>query len=182
MESEIETWVRIPDYENYYVISNFGNVRSILRKIIRSNGTYQVFKPKDISVSISSNGYPSVSLTKNGKSRMYNIHSLLGLAFIDKDYLKKKLVINHIDGNKLNNNLKNLEIVSSSINNIHAKDLGLNKNRGETSSKTNLTNTIVLEIRELVKNGVMYKEIAKKYNITIGCIKSISIRKNWKHI
>jgi hypothetical protein len=86
------------------------------RGFVISNKTNKILKPGK-----SKNGYYTVSL--NGKS--YNIHKLVANLFIPNN--DKSLIINHKDGNKLNNHYSNLEWVTYSYNNSHAFKLGLNR-------------------------------------------------------
>jgi hypothetical protein len=174
----IEIWKSVVNYKGYFEISNLGNVRSLERIIFRSNGTTQRFKSKMLSVSISSNGYKSVTLCKNGISRMYNIHSLLMLSFFDENYIKNKKVVNHIDGNKLNNDFNNLEIVTSSDNNYHAI---YNKLRDARKRKnTKLSYEQIKEIQDLFDSGNygFLKDLSKKYNVSISYLSLIKHKKN----
>lgn len=74
---------------------------------------------------ISRNGYARVELWVDGKGRKYLLHRLLAKTFIPNP--KNKPQVNHIDGNKLNNNLSNLEWVDQSENQLHAYKNGLQK-------------------------------------------------------
>ena len=105
-----ETWKYIKDYENLYEISNFGNVKNKFGNIIST---------------FNNKGYLCVSLYKNNKKKNYRIHRLVAEHFINNEFNKKE--VNHIDGNKLNNNINNLEWVTSQENKIHAVQNGLNR-------------------------------------------------------
>lgn len=104
-------WKIITDYPDY-AISDTGNVKSLQRMVEREfNGKVflktineRILKPS------TRNGYLFVTLRKNKTHKANMIHHLVARYFIGER--KKGLVINHIDGNKLNNNLKNLEYVS----------------------------------------------------------------------
>lgn len=170
-------WLDIYGYEGYYKINKNGDVKSIERIITRSNETTQKFKSKLLSQYISSNGYKSVSLTKNGKTRMYNIHSLLGLTFMNKQYIKLKLVINHKDGDKLNNNLCNLEIVTYSQNNQHSVLNKLNNPRKRKNTKVNdkALNEILIDLKN--KNYTMQKDLCKKYEISTSYLSQLKNKK-----
>lgn len=97
----IEEWRDIRGYEGLYQVSNLGRIKSIPRE--RTKGG--ILKPlKDRT------GYLSVNLYKNGKIKRCKIHRLVANNFLE---------VNHKDGNKLNNNLSNLEYVTKSRNILH---------------------------------------------------------------
>ena len=125
-----EIWKDIKGYEELYQISNYGRVKSLKRKSafycgLRKEYLERPIKEKILSFSKSNRGYLQVSLTKSGKCRTYTIHRLVAQAFIPN--LENKEQVNHIDGNKNNNCIDNLEWVTISENNKHAFDTGLNK-------------------------------------------------------
>jgi hypothetical protein len=95
-------WEKIKNY-NCYEINEEGQVR-------RGNRILKIQKH--------TNGYPYVVLCENGKPKSYRIHRLLADAFIPNP--EKKPAINHIDSNRENNSLSNLEWVTTSENNLHA--------------------------------------------------------------
>lgn len=112
-----EIWKDVKDFEGFYQVSNLGNIRSIPR-----NGTvknYRILKPNNVK------GYYQVSLQKKGKKKYMKVHRLVAEAFIENTQNKRE--VNHIDGNKLNNKLTNLEWVTSSENQKHAFKIGLQK-------------------------------------------------------
>ena len=118
MSRRIEIWEDIPGYEGYYQISNLGNVKSLKRETNNNHGKEEYIKSQEIR-----NGYYSVSLWKEGKGKHYTIHRLLAELFIPNPDDKPQ--VNHIDGNKLNNNLLNLEWVTQEENARHAYMNGL---------------------------------------------------------
>lgn len=117
-----EIWKDIPDYEGLYQASNLGRIRSLDRIIISSKGVSMPYKGKILSQSSDGcKGYLKVKLSKNGKAKTFRVHYLIAITFLDK----KGECINHKDGNKINNNVENLEWVTYSENNKHAYDNGL---------------------------------------------------------
>lgn len=103
-------WKIIPTHENYEV-SNFGNVRNIETGYVLKNCVKM--------------GYHYCSMTKEGSTKKHRVHRLVAISFIKNP--NKYPIVNHIDGNKLNNHYKNLEWTTSSGNNQHAADTGLVK-------------------------------------------------------
>ncbi len=105
-----EIFVDIPNYNGIYQISNLGNIISLDRKIKVNNYT-KLIKGKLIKPSISS-GYYSVGLHKDGKTKTFFIHQLVAISFLNHKPNKHKIVVDHIDGNKLNNSINNLQLIS----------------------------------------------------------------------
>ena len=106
-----EIWKSIADYEGLYEVSNKGNVRSIRRNAVLNQTTGV------------KNGYRYVGLYKDGKNKKALVHRLVASAFIDNPMGKK--TVNHIDGNKGNNAIDNLEWATHSENHRHAFATGL---------------------------------------------------------
>lgn len=108
---------RIEEYENYYIYENGDVLNSNTNKILEG--------------SISENGYKYYRLSKNGKKKMFYAHRLVAEHFLDNpDGLP---VVNHKDGNKLNNNINNLEWVSYNQNAEHFhKNIKKNKSNRKT--------------------------------------------------
>ena len=107
-----EVWKDIQGYEGLYQISSYGRCRRIDRKYI--------LKPHKTN-----RGYDIYQLTVKGKIKNYLIHRLVAQTFIPN--FKNKPQVNHIDGNKDNNRVDNLEWCTCSENMKHAYDNGLIK-------------------------------------------------------
>jgi hypothetical protein len=126
-----EVWKDIPNYEGFYQVSNFGNVKSLERDIYNKNGNLHYRqKQKLLSLNISYH-YQKVNLHKDFNSKKYYVHHLVSIVFLNHiPNCSTKLVIDHIDGDKFNNNVNNLQVVSQSINMLKAI-----KRRCKTTSK-----------------------------------------------
>lgn len=119
----VEKWKDIKDYKGLYQVSNLGRVRSVDH--YASNGKTQILyrgKVKKLQPN-KRNNYLSVILSKKDKEKRVYIHRLVAEAFIKK--VDGKNEVNHIDGNKHNNTVENLEWVTSQENKEHAYKLGL---------------------------------------------------------
>jgi hypothetical protein len=119
----MEIWKPINGYEGWYEISSLGNVRSLDRKVDFEDGRYATYKGKPIKRVINSNGYYVTSIWKNSKSKIIYIHRLVADNFIPNP--NNLNIVNHKDGNKLNNSIENLEWVSVIENVRHAQKTGL---------------------------------------------------------
>ena len=176
-----EIWLPIPKFENEYAVSNTGIIKSIYRLVKSGTSNYKPVKEKIKTQQLSANGYLSVNLFIKQKATKMLIHRAVALAFIPNP--KNKPQVNHIDGNKLNNNVSNLEWSTGSENMIHAYKNNLQSPlRGELASNSKLTENEVLKIRELYKNGTIQKDIAIMFNIDRRLIGKIVHRQRWKHI
>ena len=112
--NDTRQWKPVKNYEGLYEINQFGDVRSLQKKHIG-----YILKQR-----VDRGGYYTVRLSKPSiKSSTVYVHRLLGFAFFDNP--TNKCCINHRDGNKLNNNLENLEWVTTSENMKHAYSSGL---------------------------------------------------------
>jgi hypothetical protein len=121
----LEYWVPIPEYENYYQISNHANIRSIKRSVPTKSGYLKPEKERTLTQRISNKGYLTVTLSRNGKSNSKHVHRLLAQAFIPNP--ENKATVNHLNGDKLDNRLENLEWATYSENALHAYRNGLYK-------------------------------------------------------
>lgn len=114
-------WKSIAGFEGYYEISDSGMVRSVKRKVPNKN-TEIIVHEKILKPWIDSWGYPTVCLFKDGKAHCKKIHRLIAEAFIPPFVGEQ---VNHIDGNKSNNSIENLEWCTGSENMSHAYRIGL---------------------------------------------------------
>ncbi len=109
----MEEFRDVPGYEGLYQVSNLGNVKSLAKTIIRSNGRKMSTKEKILKLPIIGN-YLSVGFCKNKKHKKYFVHQLVAMAFLNHiPNGNTGLVVDHIDNDSLNNNLENLQLISS---------------------------------------------------------------------
>lgn len=107
----LEIWKDVVGYEGHYRVSQSGRIVSI------KNGGWKVLTPDVIR-----SGYERIHLHKEATGRKILVHRIVAEAFIGPCPHGKQC--NHIDGNKRNNNLANLEWVTSSENQLHAIRIG----------------------------------------------------------
>lgn len=108
-----EQWKDIPDYEDYYQVSDLGRVKSV-SKAISSTIKQGLLNEKRIrKVRLGSDGYLKVNLSVGGNRKTLKIHQLVAMAFLNHTLCGYKLVVNHKNFIKLDNRVINLEIVSS---------------------------------------------------------------------
>lgn len=159
----MEQYKEIPFAENY-LVSNFGNVKSK-----RYN--------KPLKGQLNNCGYYRVQIG-NVKNRHF-IHRLVAETFLEKDITRD--FVNHIDGNKLNNCVENLEWVTRSENDLHAyrNDLRHSKS-GENHHNSKLTKLKVNDIKELLSNNYNCVYIGNLFNVNRKTINDIKLGKTWK--
>lgn len=152
----MEIWKDIKGYEDRYQISNYGQVKSLIGKI-------KILKGGKSGRSKNKKGqYRSLLLTDfRGIKTKHTIHRLVALYFVDNPDGKE--VVNHKDGDSLNNIYSNLEWCTQKENVQHAIKMGLHKKR-------KLTNKQVLEIRS---KKLSIKELSIMYKVSYGYIHHI---------
>lgn len=162
----------IPNTNNQYGATINGEIFSFKRSIF-------LLKQKE------KNGRFAVYLSINGKVKKYRVHRLIGLTFIDNPLNKPQ--INHLDGNKLNNKVSNLEWVTDSENKFHAYQNGLKKvnpqailNMKKCAIKKRKLNFDDIQNILKIKKQKTQKEIACLYNVTQSVISEILNKKIYK--
>lgn len=119
-----EIWKDIPNYEGSYEVSNYGRVRSSKGKITQSvRHGKRVWKQRILQQKTCKNNNRRVNLWLNKQNKTWLVHRLVAIAFLPK--IEGKDFVNHIDGNRLNNKLDNLEWCTVKENNNHAHSVGL---------------------------------------------------------
>lgn len=144
-------WLPVPGYEGIYQISETGLIKSVDRKVLHGERFINV-KGKIISQRINNSGYKEVRLCHEGKTKTTFIHILKATAFIPNPENKKE--VNHIDGNKLNNELTNLEWINHSENMKHAYSIGLCKKSKQVKKITD--NCLQLTFPSIKKAAEFY--------------------------
>lgn len=125
------------------------------------------------------NGYVKVQLRSvDNKSHRYSVHRLMLENFNPVNGMEK-LQVNHIDGNKLNNNLSNLEWVTCQENIDHAIKNNL---RADINGSAKLTKEQVIEIYKRANSGERNVTLAKEFNVHSDQIGRIKHKKVWKQM
>lgn len=176
-----EIWKDIAGYEGLYQVSNLGRVKSFERRwrTGKNNNIKRKHKEMIISKSKQIKSYHVVTLYKNNIQTQKGVHRLVAKAFIPNP--ENKPQVNHKDGNKLNNHINNLEWVTIKENMRHAAINGL-KAKGEKNGNSKLTRKDVIEIKKMLKKGILQREIAEIYNVDRTAISLIKRNRNWKHV
>lgn len=127
------------------------------------------------------NGYHVLSIYFNGKHIQKRVHRLVVETYIGE--IPEGYCVNHKDGDKLNNHLNNLEIVTFKENTQHAFRTGLAVGqKGSENAGSKLLLEQVLEIYDMIKDGKSNDEIGKQFNLHGRYISLMRHGKRWKHI
>lgn len=181
MEEIFKTIQKYPNYE----ISNLGRVITKERKIrythaVTKKEHYRISERRFLKVYYNNRtGYKFVQLYDSNKSKNITIHRLVAETFLNNS--QKLECVNHIDGNKHNNSINNLEWCSNSYNHKHATMTGL-KAKGDDVYSSKLNDNSVHAIMYFLKKGLSHSEISKAFNVSRPTISLISKGKTWKHI
>lgn len=172
MEQKNEIWIPIKDTNGKYSVSNLGR--------IVNNDSGKIRK-----LCYDQKGYLRVRLSVNGDMRPFKVHRVVAICFIENPYNKRE--VNHINGIKDQNNVSNLEWVTSSENAKHAHLTGLNKisdYQKEVARKTLTSNSYSSKKIINKKTGEVFNDI-KSAAASIGLKRSslsnmlTGFRKNW---
>ena len=174
-----EVWKDVKGFEGYYIVSNFGRVKTVERLDTNNH----VVKERIKSTSLTKDGYVKIRLVANGKDVTTRVHRLVAEAFIPNPYNKK--TVNHIDGDKTNNCVDNLEWADRSEQLYHAYNSGLRKSKqGSDNTNSKLSKEEVEEIRHtFIKSDREFgaSALGRKYGVTHRVILNIVNNLSYKH-
>ena len=165
-----EQWRAVKGYEGIYEINNFGEIKSLSRKISNGSGFY-ISKEKILIKAVSTTGYYKIKLCKNGVHKDHKIHRLVASSFIANPLNKPE--VNHIDGNPKNNNVENLNWSTHRENMIHANVFGLRKKKLDAEQEKKVIRMYLSKTdhkvicKEFDISKTMIYEVLKRNNISI---------------
>lgn len=164
----MEKWLDIKGYPNRQV-SDLGRIRSV-----RKSG-YNIRNPKP-----DKRGYVRMQLKYNGQT--VRVHRIVAKAFIPNPLNLPE--VNHINGIRHDNRVENLEWVTKSENQLHARRTGLMPEtpKGQDHWNAVLNDKMVISIKTLLKEGLNPRQIADKMNINKSTVTNIKYGLAWSHI
>lgn len=190
-----EVWLDIKGWEDGYQVSNFGRVRTKTREVLRNTKTGVSKLTKRGVVKIvhnDSRGYPTVQLSFQKTKATKRVHRLVAEHFlvppsqglVDACRRHGKVFVNHIDGDKLNPNVENLEWCNQTHNCYHAiTDEIKEKLSGESSYNAKLSKDEVLSIVEMYRGGGYSQQtLADMFGIKQITVSNILTGKSWSSV
>lgn len=159
----------IKGYEGLYSVDELGNVYSYPKKTRKGI--------RKLNPVLQRTGYLMLDLVKDKIRKKKLVHRAVAEAFIPNPNNKEQ--VNHINGNKQDNRVLNLEWSTRSENQLHSIKIGIRSTIGEKNSQSKLSSKNVLDI---LNDDRMNKDIAKEYNISPITVSNIKTGYSWNHI
>lgn len=164
-----EKWRWVDGYEGLYMVSDHGNVMSTPPIKLRTGPSNGIL----LKQSIGTDGYLHVVLSNHSVTTTQSVHRLVAESFISCP--DRSFQVNHIDGNKKNNCLSNLEWVTQSQNTLHAYENGL-------MSKDSTKKLTPFQIREIRKHRYPDTEYARRFGVSKSAIRFARIGLTYKGV
>ena len=189
-----EIWKDVKGFEGIYQVSNKGRVKRLPYTATMHNQTTSWLQPMPeyiFSPSLDTRGYPQVLLSIGNNKRVARVHRLVAEAFLKEPSEDLKLecskagvnyvLVNHRDGNPLNNFVDNLEWCSPKYNCDHSVKIGThNPVKGEDNFNAILTESQVLEIYRLASSRAMSQEkIGELFGVKQITVSNINTGRSW---
>lgn len=174
---ENEQWKVIKGFENEYLISNYGRIKSKTRIFYcgKNHSSKKIIKEHILHVYFRKNKYVGVTLKKNGEHFSCEVHRLVAEAFIPN--IEQKEQVNHKDGDKHNNKVENLEWFTRSENALHSYF-----KLGNIKYKRNFSEQEIKEIRKLYSQGCSKNQLARQYYCSRTAIKRLVENQSYQHV
>lgn len=166
-------------YECHYEVSNDG--------FVRRTGTDRLGRSRNTVLKTANrNGYAGVTLSVNNQTRTFSVHRLMWEAF--KGPIPHGLQINHINGDKMDNRLANLELCTPQENHLHMRHILKRKQVvpkprfGSQHKLSKLTEADVIEMRDRHKKGQSGAALAREYGLNKSTACRILRGEAWTHV
>ena len=174
-----EIWKDIPNYEGYYQVSNLGRVRKYNTKKLRSlfdekEELFKIHKQR-----VNRHGYYIITLRKLKEIKTFKVHKLVAMAFLNHTPCGMEKVVNHINFNRLDNRLENLEIVSNreNSNQKHIKSTSIytgvhwdsRKNKWSSVIHINNKNIFLGLFTDEIEAAKIYEKALNNTSLFKGC-------------
>lgn len=170
-----EIWKPVKGFEDYYKVSNLGRVKSLSR-VVPFGSQQRTVNGKFLSQIDHGNGYVYVTFSTKNKHKNKYVHRIVCESF--KDNPNKLEEVNHIDGNKQNNCIENLEWITGINNKRHAMKTGLSAS-GSKKTTAKLSRAEARQIKREKLVGIPSKIIATNHEVSIAIVNSIGINNHY---
>ncbi len=175
-------WRPVIGYEEYYLVSEDGQIKTRERACNIHHNSKMIRRPKFLRVYEHPSGYNVVTLYKNRKRTLCGVHRLVAMAFVEN--AENKPQVNHKDGDRRNNHYSNLEWVTNYENQQHAIFNGLVRYvKGDEHGCSKTNSNDVKKMRELYKTGkYSWRELGTMFGLTKSHVGQIIRRLTWRHV
>lgn len=176
-----EEWKPVLGYEGYYVASTEGRIARITTFGKSARPAFRVLKkyaPRD--------GYLYCILCKEKNRKTFRVHRVIWQAF--NGPIEGRLEVNHINSDRGDNRLCNLELMTRSQNSAYAYSHNARPRqaprmvKGSKTYNAKITEEAVPVMRELARQGMTYREIGERYGVTMSVAYRCVIGKTWRHV
>lgn len=171
----MEIWKDVLGLEQYYEVSNLGNIKSKVRTGITNFGE-RTYGGKVVKPFLSTVGYPAVNLTYKGYRKQFHVHKLVLEAFNGK--APEGMEGCHNNGVKTDFYLTNLRWDTRKNNHADKKLHGTHQ-EGEKNPSAKLTTKQAILIKY---SKISIKKLSEEFNLSRGCIEKVRYGTSWKHI
>lgn len=168
-----EIWKPVIDWNDFYEASSLGRIRNIQAR--RGTHAGKILKGRP-----SKDGYLKVVLQHDGHKKSVFVHRVVHEAFFGA--IKPDQEIDHLDFNRANNVLSNLEAVSRQVNIDRSFKKGRDMARGSRQGRSVFTEEQVASILLRVAQGEKQKDLAAEFNVTPTAINCMVKGKTWRHV
>lgn len=172
----MEKWLPIKEYEGLYEVSSYGRVRS-LDALVNNRYGQRMRRGRILSLVEDRAGYLQVQLS-NGKVRPAKVHRLVARAFIGEPP-HETAHVNHVDFDKANNRVTNLEWCNALENIQHSSRAGRMDGAVSPKRAKKLSIDSVCKIREAIARGDTQRKVAADFNVCIRTVRRILKGKIW---
>lgn len=172
-----EEWRNVVGYEELYQVSSYGRVKRLEKINIQYHGGFVIYPEKILKQFKDKGGYVFLGLRKKGKKKKFpKVHRLVAQSFIKNN--KNKPCINHIDNNRSNNYVENLEWCTHKENSQHSAK------QGRTAHNRNMAILDIKQVKRIkkLKGKISAYIIGPKYNVNRRTIEDIFNSKTWINI
>ncbi len=175
-----EEWRPVPGYEGAVEASGLGRLRSVARRVRGRGAGTRPIEAQILRPSLNPSGYLVISVrAAGGKATQKTVHRLVAKSFLPA--VPDDMQINHIDGDKQNNRISNLEVCTAAYNCQHRSSV-LGLNRGSKNKGARLTEETAMLAVELIKSGVTQHEVARIIGVSRSTVSHVYYGITWKHV